>query len=159
MLSRMKEEYKVAMLLSLESGLRVSDVLCLTYGQALGFTPLTEKKTKKEVTLRLPRYVQAILLDRLTRVPNANNQTLVFPSQKNPEKPLNRSTLYRAVKKAAAEMGIRRNVSPHTARKIYAVEIYRATGDLNSVKENLRHDEMATTLLYAFSDKLQQFSD
>ena len=47
-------------------------------------------------------------------------------------------------------------VSPHSARKVYAVGEYRRTGSLDDVRRKLNHDpaHMATTLVYALSDQL-----
>lgn len=48
------------------------------------------------------------------------------------------------------------SVSPHSARKVYAVGEYRRTGDLDAVRRKLNHDpaHVATTLVYALSDQL-----
>lgn len=47
-------------------------------------------------------------------------------------------------------------MSPHSARKVYAVGEYRRTGDLDVVRRKLNHDpaHVATTLVYALSDQL-----
>lgn len=76
----------------------------------------------------------------------------LFPSDIDPSKHVDRSTVYRALKEAALRMGETRNVTPHTARKIYAVEAYKATKDLEAVKYLMGHANTAVTALYAFSD-------
>lgn len=50
----------------------------------------------------------------------------------------------------------RASVSPHSARKVYAVGEYRRTGNLDAVRRKLNHDpaHVATTLVYALSDQL-----
>ena len=47
-------------------------------------------------------------------------------------------------------------VSPHSARKVYAVSEYHRTGSLDDVRRKLNHDpaHMATTLVYALCDQL-----
>lgn len=157
MLKDLKEDYKLIMLVSLETGLRLSDVLTLTYPQALWGAPIKERKTGKTCIIDLPTYLRNALMMRDGAF--SSSTALVFPSGGDGERntPYNRSTIYRAVKRAAE--GCEVNVTPHTARKIYAVETYRKTRDIREVKRRLRHDRLETTLLYAFSDKLQQFQD
>lgn len=160
MIKDIREEYKLIMLISLESGLRLSDVLPLTFGQALGWEPVTERKTGKTVVLCLPKYLKDAITGRLSNLQGSlKSSDLVFPSDADIEKPFHRSTIYRAVRKAAETAGVEQNVTPHTARKIYAVELYRATGDPLRVQKALRHDKLETTLLYALADRLQHFPD
>lgn len=47
-------------------------------------------------------------------------------------------------------------LSPHSARKIYAVTEYRRTGSLQRVKELLNHSDEAVTMLYAMADELTE---
>lgn len=46
------------------------------------------------------------------------------------------------------------NIGPHSARKIYAVDLYHRTGDLEAVRKALNHSDQAVTLLYAMADEL-----
>mgnify|MGYP002702041003 CR=1 FL=1 len=147
LISQMPETYKVALLLSLETGLRISDVLGLTFSQVLWGAPVRERKTGKTVVLDVPAYLKAALwgwwLDR--------QRELVFESKKAPGRPVSRSTVYRWVRRVAQDE--KAHVSPHTARKIFAVERFRECGSLEQVQEALRHDRPETTALYALSDK------
>lgn len=158
MIQNMREDHQLVMLVALETGLRISDVLSLTYAGALGWEPITERKTKKTCTIDLPRFLKDALIARMTRKPFESSD-LVFQSSRDSSKPIARSTIYRAVRNAADEAGFDAHVTPHTARKIFAVEALRLTGDLDGVRKLLRHDYLSTTLLYALSDKLQHFSE
>ena len=97
LISQMPETYKVALLLSLETGLRISDVLGLTFSQVLWSAPVRERKTGKTVVLDVPAYLKASLwgwwLDR--------QRELVFESKKAPGRPVSRSTVYRWVRRVA----------------------------------------------------------
>ena len=70
--------------------------------------------------------------------------------------------MYKDVKRAAGMFARTgkperdRQVSPHSARKVYAVEKYRETGSLEKVGQALNHDpgHIAVTMLYALSDKV-----
>ena len=46
------------------------------------------------------------------------------------------------------------NVGPHSARKIFAVDLYHRTGDLETVRKALNHSDQAVTMLYALADEL-----
>lgn len=45
-------------------------------------------------------------------------------------------------------MRIDLNVAPHSARKTYACDMYRKTGDIKVVQALLNHDNVGTTVLY-----------
>lgn len=157
LLSETSEITKLALLVSLETGLRISDVLHSTYAALLWGQPLVEAKTGKMVVVSLPAYLKDAILSRFARAgEGVTAETLAFPGRK-PGKPVSRSTVYRQLRRAAACASA--HVTPHTARKIYAVEAYRALKDVEKVRKLLRHDRVDTTLLYAFSDVLQHFPD
>lgn len=46
------------------------------------------------------------------------------------------------------------NLGPHSARKIFAVDLYHRTGDLEAVRKALNHTDQAVTLVYALADQL-----
>ena len=49
---------------------------------------------------------------------------------------------------------VRENLGPHPARKVFAVDLYRRTGDLEAVRKALNHSDQAVTMMYAFADEL-----
>ena len=57
------------------------------------------------------------------------------------------------MKKAARLLGVDLNAAPHSARKTYAVEVFKDKG-LDAAQKELQHDRISTTMLYAFSDML-----
>lgn len=61
------------------------------------------------------------------------------------------------MKKAAKVLGIELNAAPHSARKTYAVEVFKDKG-LGAAQKELQHDRVSTTMLYAFSDMLSSNS-
>jgi site-specific recombinase XerD len=56
------------------------------------------------------------------------------------------------MKVACTRLGISENASPHSARKTFAVDLFREKG-LPAVQKALQHDRPETTKIYAFSDK------
>ena len=56
------------------------------------------------------------------------------------------------MKKAAERAGVEsEGTSPHSLRKVFAVELYREKG-FSAVKEALQHANAATTEIYSFAD-------
>jgi site-specific recombinase XerC len=43
-------------------------------------------------------------------------------------------------------------VGPHSARKVYAVELLKEYGDIERVKRALNHSSAAVTMIYAMAD-------
>lgn len=46
------------------------------------------------------------------------------------------------------------NVGPHSARKIFAVDLYHRTGSLEAVRRALNHSDQCVSMLYAMADEL-----
>jgi integrase len=56
------------------------------------------------------------------------------------------------IKKSAERSGINsEGISPHSMRKVFAVELYREKG-FKAVQEALQHSNAATTEIYSFAD-------
>lgn len=46
------------------------------------------------------------------------------------------------------------NIGPHSARKIFAVDLYRRTGSMEAVRQALNHSDQCVSMLYALADEL-----
>ena len=55
--------------------------------------------------------------------------------------------------RAAAAARLTANAAPHSARKVYAVELLRKYGDIDRVRRALNHGGMEVTMIYAMADK------
>lgn len=65
---------------------------------------------------------------------------------------LHRSTFWRHFEKAVSAAGLDgRGYTVHSLRKVYAVNLYRQTGDIKRVQADLGHKNLATTCLYVIS--------
>lgn len=126
----------------LDTGLRVSDVLNLRTEQ-LKTTRLTvcECKTGKTRAVTLSRH----LCDRLKRQAGL---IYVFESPLKPWQHRTRQAVWCDIKRAAKAMRIDLNIAPHSARKTFACDMYRKTGDIKAVQAMLNHDNIGTTVLY-----------
>lgn len=80
------------------------------------------------------------------------DKKFIFPGRFG-DKPRTRQAVWKDVKKASKALKINENLSPHSARKTYAVEEFHEKG-FKEVQKELQHDRAETTMLYAYSDIL-----
>lgn len=145
-LSALTPENRLVCEVSLATGLRVSDVLMLTPQKVRKqrFT-IREQKTGKSRYIRLPKE----LVDRCLACAGAH---YVFENRLNGRKPRTRQAVYKDLKRVAKLFGCKKNVTPHTARKVYAVDEFERTGNLKKVQKLLNHSDEAVTMLYAMAN-------
>lgn len=153
LLTALMPENRLALEVSLSTGLRIDDVLSLRTKdvQKQRFT-VREQKTLKPKRVYLPMK----LWKRLRRNAGA---VYVFEGRLSPDRHRTRQTVYKDLVRVSKLYRIegakvRAHVSPHTARKIYAVNLFHDTGDLAEVQQRLNHSDSAVTMLYAMADVL-----
>ncbi|MGD9681669.1 MAG: tyrosine recombinase [Candidatus Obscuribacterales bacterium] len=61
---------------------------------------------------------------------------------------INRTAVWRIMKRVAEKAGVSRNLSPHTLRHSFATHLIERGADLRSVQELLGHSSVVTTQLY-----------
>lgn len=126
------------------TGLRVSDVLSLRTADLKQRMTVREQKTKK--TRRI--YIGKSLFSRLKAQAGA---VWVFPGALDPVgRHRTRQAVWRDVKRAAKALRVTYCAGVHSARKTYAVDLYRREG-LAAVQAALNHDRVETTLIYLAS--------
>lgn len=144
----MQYENALALRTSLETGWRIDDVLHLRTsdlkGRTLSCVAMKTDKADKKV-------ISADLAKRLKQIAAHGR----FFDGRFGDKPRTRQAVWRDVKKAAKRLEIDGNIAPHSARKTYAVEDFKAHG-LKKVQEDLQHDRVSTTLVYAFADLIDK---
>ena len=140
-------ENRLAVRVSLHTGLRISDVLSLKPEQLKSQFWIIEQKTGKKKRVNLP----GPLLDDLKR--NAGKYW-VFPGRNDPKKHRTRQAVWHDIKRAAAAFRLPQNVGTHSARKVYAVQLMDKYGDLERVRRALNHAKKypSTTKIYALAD-------
>jgi integrase len=139
-------ENKLVCKIALETGLRVGDILSFRTAdlQKQSFT-ITEQKTGKKRRVRLRKALIAELL-------KIAGQYYVFEHRLDPMKHRTRQAVFADVKRSAKLFRVKENISPHSLRKIYAVDLYKKTDDITRVCEALSHDNELTTMIYALAD-------
>lgn len=146
LLPHMTEENALAIVVSLETGLRVGDVLRIRVSHLFdsGFHYVS-CKTGKSGTAKCSSEVLAMLRE------NARDG-ICFPGRKGSKSPFrSRQAVWRDVRKAANRVGLAVHVSPHSARKTFAVDLYHKKG-ISAVQKALQHGSVHTTNLYALAD-------
>lgn len=71
---------------------------------------------------------------------------VIFPS--NRRRPMTRQTFWYAIKRYAAQAGVRGDVSPHTLRHAFATHLLNHGADLRAVQMMLGHADLSTTQIY-----------
>lgn len=149
-LAALMPENSLACEVSLATGLRIGDVLslksdCLTH--ANGRFTIKEEKTGKSRTVYLPKELKL-------RMQKSAGKIYVFEGRLSREKHRTRQAVFKDLRRAAKAFRLTSHVSPHSLRKMYAVELYRKTGSLEKVRRLLNHSDEAVTMIYAMADRL-----
>ena len=147
-LAALTPENRLAIICSIVTGLRIGDVLALRRSDIDRdrFT-VTEEKTLKRRSIRLPARLRDELLLQCGKI-------YVFPHRYTERKHRTRQAVYKDIRRAARAFRCRLHVSPHTARKIYAVAEYKKDMNIKRVQRLLNHSSEAVTMIYALADEL-----
>ena len=122
--SCMTYENVLALRVSLETGLRIDDVLSLRASQIVrrticGIAEKTDKPYRKAISADLAKRLAAL---------TPNKGGYIFPHRLDPLRHRTRQAVWVNMKKAAALIGVKLNAAPHSARKTYAVEMFKDKG-------------------------------
>lgn len=142
--SVMTDETWLPLWVSLETGLRIGDVVKLRRRslKADGIH-YRAQKTKKTGVAKLSAELRR-------RLPKTGEW--LFPSPYKPGKHITRQCVWARIKAGAKRAGVElEGCSPHSMRKVFAVELYREKG-FKAVQEALQHSHSATTEIYSFAD-------
>lgn len=138
----------LAIEVSAHTGLRIGDVLSLRTAELRQRMSVREEKTGKRRRIYLP----ADLLDRLIA---QAGRIWVFEGRTDYRRHRTRQAVWKDLRRAADAFRLAEHVSPHSARKLYAVEQYQESGgDLGAVQRRLLHSDPAVTAVYAMADAL-----
>lgn len=138
---------RVVMRVCIHTGLRVGDVLALRSDQIAPRFWVTEQKTKKRRIVGLPA-------DLLADMRKIAGKKYVFEHSNDPERHRTRQAVWKDVKRAARAFRLPQNVAPHSARKVYAVDLLAKYGDIAKVQRALNHSGPSVTMIYAMADQL-----
>ncbi len=138
-------------------GIRVSELINLKlsdlhFNQEIIF--VTGKGNKQRIIpigesaqKQLQTYIQQV---RIHVTPRKGEEDIVFLNQRGGK--MSRQMIFLIIKKQAAKVGIRKNVSPHTFRHSFATHLIRHGAGLRAVQELLGHVSISTTEIYTHLD-------
>lgn len=145
-LAALTPQNRLACEVSLCTGLRINDVLALKPQQvAKGRFTVREEKTGKTRLVRLPKELR----DRCVQ---NSGQHFVFEGRLNGRQHRTRQAVFKDLNRVARLFGTKKHITPHSLRKVYAVEEYAKHGDLKRVQKLLNHSSEAVTMLYAMAN-------
>lgn len=146
------EPNRLACRVCLETGLRIDDALGLR-SDILNkkVFSVKEKKTGKTKKCRLSEGLRKDLR-------GISGKYYIFPHRLDETRHRTRQAVFSDIKRASKLFRIKANVTPHTMRKAFSVDLMRRYGDLGKVAEALNHDkkQQLTTILYALADVISQ---
>jgi integrase len=147
LLKALMPENRLALQVSLATGLRIDDVLHIKSKDIVKerFT-VKEMKTGKRKRIRIPK----VLREECIRY---SGRYYVFEHRLDPTKPRTRQAVYKDLKRACDLFRVNGlQISPHTARKIYSVCLYDKYNSVDKVKQALNHAKTSTTEIYCNAD-------
>jgi integrase len=143
--------YGVLWLLGIESGLRVGDMLSLRVSDILPSTKywleVVESKTGKTRKIEISSSLREDINNLVHTYDLAPTDFLFFSTRKNKGKAVSRQWVHRIIARNASNFALE-GIGTHSARRIYACNLYRVTGSLQRVQEAMGHKCVSTTLIY-----------
>lgn len=139
-------------------GLRVTELISLKLSYLYfehGFIKVTGKGDKerlvpisskaiKEINLYLDHYRNKLDVHK-------DSGDILFLNRRG--KQLTRVMIFTIVKRLAAFIGMKKNISPHTFRHSFATHLVEGGADLRAVQEMLGHESIITTEIYTHLDR------
>jgi integrase/recombinase XerD len=140
------------------SGLRVSELTDLKISNVyadIGFLRVIGKGNKerlvpigRDALKYLKLYVEEV---RNHMTPAKGHEQFVFLNRRG--KKLSRVMVFLIIKKQVEQIGLKKNVSPHTFRHSFATHLIEGGADLRAVQEMLGHESITTTEIYTHLDR------
>lgn len=139
-------------------GLRVSELVNLKLSDlhfSEDFITVTGKGDKQRI-VPVGSAARKQVMNYLTWVRNkqtvaAHSENIVFLNNRGHK--LTRAMIFEIVKKATADAGIRKNISPHTLRHSFATHLIENGADLRAIQDMLGHASITTTEIYTHIDR------
>jgi len=138
-------------------GLRVSEAINLRISDLFfddGFIRVIGKGNKQRL---IPIGKQAVseielYLQKRNLLPvQKKHEDILFLNRRGAA--LSRSMVFRIITQLAAQIGLEKNISPHTLRHSFATHLIENGADLRAVQEMLGHESILTTEIYTHLDR------
>ncbi len=140
------------------SGLRVSELVDLKIANVyhdIGFLRVIGKGNKERLVpigREALKYLKIYVDEVRVHVPVKKGfESHVFLNNRGSS--LSRVSVFTAIKKLAATIGLKKSISPHTFRHSFATHLIEGGADLRAVQEMLGHESITTTEIYTHLDR------
>lgn len=140
------------------SGLRVSELINLRVSNLSleeGYMKVVGKGNKERyvpIGTDAIKYLDIYLKEiRVHLAIKEGHQNIVFLNRNGRQ--LSRVMIFTIVKRLSAEIGLDKNISPHTFRHSFATHLVEGGADLRAVQEMLGHESITTTEIYTHLDR------
>ncbi|MFC0525793.1 tyrosine-type recombinase/integrase [Pontibacillus salicampi] len=132
-------------LLGISTGLRISDILMLRKEDLLkSHIYLKEKKTTKAKRVKIPGYIKKEIVPYAKHLQDGE---YVIRSRQGGNQPIDRSTAYRILRKAADYVNLE-EIGTHTLRKTFGYHYYKKTKNIGLLQNLFNHTNQQDTLRY-----------
>jgi len=139
-------------------GLRVSETVNLQISHIFfddEFVKVTGKGDKERLVPIGQSAIKAIRLYK-DNVRNhleikAGNSDILFLNRRGSK--MSRGMIFYIIKQLAQEIGLKKNISPHTFRHSFATALVEGGADLRAVQQMLGHESITTTEIYTHLDR------
>jgi len=135
--------YKIIFALAVQTGLRISDILRLKVKDLYNPMHVWESKSKRYRDVAVSNDIYAYL-EKFAG--HRSPDSFLFDSWHKSGVSVHRSTIHRHIKKALKFVNF--DASAHSARKLYAQNVYKDTNSVEAVQKSLNHQKITTTLTY-----------
>ena len=142
--------------LGLNSALRISDILNLTWNDVFDFEEkqfkthvyVKEKKTGKSKKFLLNQNASGGLLKLKRKLGHINTKDYIFKSREGQNKPITRYMAIKIIKGACDAVGIKEHIGCHSLRKTFGYHSWKKGVPIPVLMELYNHSNQAITKLY-----------
>jgi integrase/recombinase XerD len=139
-------------------GLRVSELVSLKISDLFfdeGFIKITGKGNKQRF-VPIGAYTQKYIAlyrssERNKIAAQKGSEDTLFLNRRG--KQLTRAMVFTIIKNLASDIGLNKNISPHTLRHSFATHLLENGADLRSIQLMLGHESITTTEIYVHLDR------
>jgi integrase len=142
--------------LGLNSALRISDILNLTWGDVFDFKEnefkthvyVKEKKTGKNKKFLLNQNATGAILRLSKRLGHINVFEYIFKSREGQNKPISRYMAIKIIKEGCKAVGIKEHIGCHSLRKTFGYHSWKKGVPIPVLMELYNHSNQSITKLY-----------
>jgi integrase len=146
-LHRFHPRFGVMWSIGSKTGLRIGDLLKLRCRDVCEAMQIQEQKTGTRRTVDITPDVM-LEIARFSRLYHLRpDDYLFYRREYQRDQPMTRQWAHRVISRTANEIGLN-FIGAHSMRKIYACNLYLASGSFKCVQEALHHKHPSTTMSY-----------